>query len=204
MIPRPLRPAAAALLTSWLAGACSVVDLEAEPLAIHDLRTTLPASEGTPVPLALAVAEPAALQPLASERIATRSEEGALGVLSGARWAASGTRMVQEQLLRAFEGDGRLRAVSRAGEGIERDCVLASDLRAFEYEQATGRVRTALQARLVCGPERRLVASRAFAAEAGVTGSGAPAVVAAFEGASADLVAAVVRWALDVAPAPDP
>lgn len=204
MISRPLRPAIAILLTAWLAGACSVVDLEAEPLAIHDPRTSLPPLGGEPVELALAVAEPAALQPVASERIATRSEEGALGVLAGARWAASGPRMVQEQLLRAFEEDGRLRAVSRAGEGIEHDCTLASDLRAFEFERGTGRVRTALQARVVCGPARRLVASRAFATEAGVTESGAPAVVDAFETAAAGLVAAVVRWTLDVAPAADP
>lgn len=204
MIPRPLRPLLAALLTTWLAGGCSVVDLEAEPLAIHDLRTTLPPLGGEAVELALAVAEPAALQPVASERIATRSGDGALGVLADARWAASGPRLVQEQLLRAFEEDGRLRAVSRAGEGIEHHCTLASDLRAFEYERGRERVRTALRARLVCGPARRLVASRAFATEAGVTGSGAPAVVAAFETASADLVAAVVRWTLDVTPATDP
>lgn len=174
--------------------ACTLVDLEPEPLAIFDLRAVAVAAAEQPGIRAVAVAPPEALAPLASDRIAVRGADGALGVLAGARWAGSGPRLVQDLLLRGLEDAGAVASASRLGAGARHDCVLGGDLRAFEYLRGEGRVRVALRARLTCGAAPGRAVHRAFEASAPVRSSGAASVVGAFDAALADLVPAVVAW----------
>lgn len=185
------------LLLAALLPACTLVDLEPRPLAIFDLRAAPVVALPTPVTGILAVAEPEALAPVASDRIVVRGADGALGVLADARWAGSGPRLVQELLLQGLEDGRAAAAVVRRGSGVAPDCMLGGDLRAFEYRPGDGTVRVVLQARLSCAGASGAPSSARFEAAAPVRGDGAVAVVGAFDAAMAELVPAVVSWVVD-------
>ena len=111
----------------------------------------------------IAVAEPAAVQPLESDRIVVREASGAVSSVSGGQWADRLPRLVQSRLIQTFENSSGLRAVSRPGGGIAPDFQLTSDLRAFQIDAATGQAVVEMSVKLVNERSGRIAATRIFA-----------------------------------------
>ncbi|MEO8445110.1 MAG: ABC-type transport auxiliary lipoprotein family protein [Gammaproteobacteria bacterium] len=180
-----------------LAAGCTLIKRDQQALAIYDLRPAgLAIAPGPASRWQLLIDEPAALEPVAGARIATRTPEGALGVLAGGRWRGTAPRVLQSLLLDAFRQSGRIVGVSQLGSGVPGDCTLVSTLRDFQYEQRSRAVRISLAASLVCGQANGIVASRTFAGDTAVKGSGITAVVDTFQQGMAALAPEIVDWAL--------
>ena len=189
------------LLVALLLGGCTLLDNTPKTVPVFDLRlgTVVPdpgASPGDAVEWQLAVDEPAALAPVSGARIVTRAPDGGLGVLAGGSWAARGPELVQAVLVEGFARSGRITAATRLGSGARGDCTLLSDLRDFQYDQASRTVQLTLGASLTCGPAGQVVAARAFSQAVAVEGRGLGPVVAAFQQGAAMLVPELVDWTL--------
>ena len=117
------------------------------------------------VPWQLVVATTSAAPIIDSQRIAVRPSPAELQVYKGANWARRPTDMLEDVLLRTLEESGKVRAVARAGSGINADYRLVLDLRRFESDYAGAAVPSAtieVNAKLLHAQDERVVASRTF------------------------------------------
>ncbi|MCE3004903.1 MAG: ABC-type transport auxiliary lipoprotein family protein [Xanthomonadaceae bacterium] len=192
---RIARVAAAASLALALSACAALFDTR-ETLAIWRIDAVPAAPAGDPVAWQLAVDEPTAAEPLDGARIVLAPGGGEFGVYRGARWGERAPRLLQDLLLRSLADSGRIAGLGRGTDGVRADYRLLVDLRAFHVEADAGQARIALSARLLRWPDGSVVAAQAFEAEAPVARGGIPAVVAAFESASAELVPALAAWTL--------
>lgn len=193
--PRIARTLLAASLALALS-ACSALFDTRETLAIWRIDAVPAAPAGEPVAWQLAVDEPTAAEPLDGVRIVLAPGGGEFGVYRGARWGERAPRLLQDLLLRSLADSGRIAGLGRGTDGVRADYRLLIDLRAFHVAADADEARIALSARLLRWPEGTVVAAQAFEAEAPVARGGIPAVVAAFESASAELVPALAAWTL--------
>src|SRR5919112_184429 len=69
----------------------------------------------------VAVAEPAAVQPLESEKIVIKDANGAVAAVGGGQWADRLPRLVQSRLIQTFENSSGLKAVGRPGDRATPD-----------------------------------------------------------------------------------
>lgn len=191
---KPLFPLALAVLL----GACSILP-EGEQLTVYRLPATPQAvSTAAPVGWALQVDKPLASPLLDSTRIAVLPEGDRVSAYQGVRWEDRGTRVLRDRLVDAFRADGRVVAVSSDESRLVTDLALSGDLRAFQGEYRAGRVEAhiLLEARLVSGDSRRMVASRRFEVREPATGTAPAEVVKAFGVAADRLSREVLEWTL--------
>src|SRR5687768_1229241 len=118
--PREGRPAtrlalrgAGLILLAGLAAACS----SGSAPTTFDLSAASGRVRGS-VPGQVVVAEPAAVQALAGDRILTKDAAGTISVISGAQWADQLPRLVQARLIHTFENTSSIRAVNRPSTGV--------------------------------------------------------------------------------------
>ena len=112
----------------------------------------------------LAIPDPTALSVLDSEKILTRSAAGVSSSLPDAQWSDTVPKLLQTQIIQAFENAGTLGAVSRPLEGVTGDFQLLIDIRRFQI--AVGAEPAAdveLTAKVLDG-KGRIVDTRTFSA----------------------------------------
>lgn len=145
----------------------------------------------------LLIAEPGAMQPFDGDAMIV-SAGGRYEMIAGSRWSERLTRLVQERIVRGFAARGL--AVGRTGTGLNGDFVVGSDLTRFELVADDGMTASVeLTMRVVDATSGRIVAARAFRAEAPASSAEPADAVAAFDRALDGLLPQITSWALAAA-----
>lgn len=138
-------------------------------------------------------------RPYDSLRIAVRPSPQELQVYKDGVWAQRPSEMLTTSLLRTLEDSGRLRAVARAGTGVNGDYRLLLDVRRFEADYAGGATPQAtieLNAKLLRNESADVVATRTFTVAEPVAGTAVPQVVEAFDRALVRIDREIAGWTL--------
>jgi cholesterol transport system auxiliary component len=142
----------------------------------------------------LVVVDPAALQPLDSNDVIVRRQDGTLATLAQAQWSDRLPRVVQTRLIQAFENAGAVGHVGFSGGPITPDLTLDLEIRAFELDVGAGEARVQIAAKLLAAGTGRVVAARIFDGQASITGSG-PERAHSLDQALGSVLGEMVRWA---------
>ncbi len=142
----------------------------------------------------LVVAEPLAIQALASEKIIVKDETGAVSFIGGGQWADQLPRLVQARLIQTFENARGVAAVGRIGDRLTADYQLNSDIRSFEIRPGTGEAVVEISAKLIADRTGRVVRSRVFTARVPGSASDAGMAASALDAALSDVLRQIVRW----------
>jgi cholesterol transport system auxiliary component len=128
----------------------------------YDLTAPRQVRAGSSAVGQIAVAEPAAVQPLEADRIIVKEPSGAVSAVAGGQWADRLPRLVQSRLIQTFENSSGLRAVTRPGSGVTPDFLLNSELRAFQIDAGTGEAVVEISVKLVSDRSGRIATTRIF------------------------------------------
>ena len=194
--PRGVRQLLAIGSFSLLA-ACSILP-RSEPVQIYLLPgQTTAASQAGAVSWSLRLNTPQASQALNSTRIAVVPQPNEFSTYAGSSWSDPAPRLLRNHLLKAFQNDGRVPALSSDDANLQADLQLGGELQAFQSEYRNGSVSVVirLQAQLVDN-RQQILASRHFEVIQPVQGTAVPAVVSAFGQASDQLAAQLLQWVL--------
>lgn len=143
------------------------------------------------------VPEPTALKALDSDQVVIRLSGSEIQYLAKSQWSDRLPKMVQAKLVQAFENTGKIGGVGKPGEGLAIDYQVITEIRSFEI--ATAGADTAVVeifAKILNDRNGTVGAQKAFRATVPVRGSGAPAFVAALDGAFAQVAGEIVGWTL--------
>lgn len=152
----------------------------------------------TSVAWELAIGTPAASHALDSTRVFVMTAPGVLETLPGARWSDPVPDLLQRLVIDAFRGSGRITGVGASSTMLHADFALALDVQRFDLDTSGGtpQASIAIHAAIEDLATNRVVAGRAFAANAPAAGTTGTAPLAAFETALAHLLPEVVDWTL--------
>jgi cholesterol transport system auxiliary component len=139
----------------------------------------------------LAVLEPSASLPLASERIVMRTAPEAIAYLKGAQWASELPSLIQARLIDSFENAHALRAVGRPG--LVANWSLETEVRRFEADVTSGEARVEISANLLTA-NGRIVTSKVFSAQVPAPKDDATTVTAALDQALTNVLRQIVLW----------
>jgi cholesterol transport system auxiliary component len=159
---------------------------------------TLTPSSVPGIDLTLRVTRPETSGLLAGTRIAVVPQDNQLSAYQQVRWVSPLPVLWRDQLIEAFQQDGRLRHVGSDSDNLRADIELGGVLRAFQAEYHQGRplVLIRFDARLVDPYRRTILASRRFEVVEIPQGTEVPAVVAAFGVAHDRLARELLDWLL--------
>ena len=193
-------------------------------LQLYVLAPTLPAApaggSGAPVTWQLAVALPQAPASLDTVRVALNPTPLTMDYFANASWPDRLPLMLQGLLLEGFEKDGRAPGAARDLAALHADYVLQTDIREFQAHYATPpeandkssdkastpppeiylRIGTSLMAM----PETNIVARKEWIASATANSNALPDIIAAFNTATAKLLADIINWTITAAPSVAP
>lgn len=200
-----IRPMIAALLGVTLLGGCSALGALGDAAKRQDAyQLQAPAdavvARGAPRAEDLIVEIPAASGAIDTDRILIRPAPTQVQYLPGARWIESAPLMIQSALVEGLERSGGFRFIGRKPLGASGDVALVSNLVEFGAvlvpgtEGATVNVRLAL--RLVREDDAAVVASQTLAASQTAPDTTTPALVDAYDRATARVIAEAVAWVL--------
>ncbi len=150
------------------------------------------------------VAEPTAAAAVAGDRIVMKPNALQVTLIGDGRWVEPAPAHVRNLVARSLANTGRYAFVTTASVGPLPDFTLMTDVDAFEAEllpkgsAAPARVVVSLTLSVVRDADGRLVASRRFSRTAEASGTGALAVVSAFEAAMSAVLREGVPWATTV------
>lgn len=200
--PAPLRVFALAVLVAALP-ACSLLGgKKAPPSQFAPVAQAAPDPSWPRVDAQLTIAPVQIARPYDSLRIAVRPSPQELQVYKDGVWAQRPSEMLTASLLRTFEESGRLRAVARAGSGVNGDYRLLLDVRRFEADYAGAPAPQAsieISAKLLRSEDASVVASRSFTVAEPAAGTAVPQVVEAFDRALIRVDREVTGWTLTTA-----
>lgn len=214
--PAP-RAAAVAMLAGSLLQGCTSGLLESQVAAPEVYRlgqVSTAADPGARPPstpaltLALTVARPRASQALDTDRIAVVPQPRRFDYYADVRWAEPAPQMLQQNLVAALEASGRFAGVLAAPARVPSELLLDVEVRHFEAVAespgATPEVHVQVQTSLV--DMRRAARLASFTSEARVAAADnrRGAIVAAFDEASARVIADVVERAAAAVPTASP
>ena len=162
-LKRPPRRAFTSLLACVGAAALVAACSSSSSVTNYDLTAPRQVRAGSTALGQIAVGEPAAVQPLESDRIVVREASGAVSSVPGGQWADRLPRLVQSRLIQTFENSSGLKAVSRPGSGVTPDYQLTSELRAFQIDAPAGQAVVEMSIKLVHDRSGRIATTRIFA-----------------------------------------
>lgn len=143
------------------------------------------------------IAEPQALKALDSQQIVIRTSGAALQYLADSQWSDRLTKIVQAQLVQAFENTGRVGGVGQPGEGLAIDYQIITTIRAFEVSTAGEDAAVVeISAKLLNDRNGVVRAQSVFRSTSRLSGSSNEAYVAALDRAFGRVTADLVTWAL--------
>lgn len=168
--------------------------LGGRPPITYDLSATAAQPAARRVSRTILISEPEAIQTYDTDRIVAREAGGVLSYLPSAQWSDRLPKLVQTRMVQAFQ-DAGVSNVGRTTDPLNPDRVLASDIRAFEIDIASGRLAVvSLNVRIVDDWNRRIVASTAFTATVPVVGTDAASSVPALNSALGQVIEQIVSW----------
>ncbi len=182
-------PALFALLAAIGLAGCA-----ATPPVTYDL-----ASAGTDVKAArsgasIVVADPTAVQTLASTHIPVRSDGGEISYLPDAQLTDTVTRVVQIKTLEAFENAG-IDKVGLPGDRLAADVALLMTVRTFEIDAASGGIaKVEISARLLHERSGRVLAAKVFSGQGPAPLDTAASAVNGLDTALAQVLQDMVSW----------
>ena len=182
-----------------LGGCAAIPGFGPRPVDAYDLRVSLSPVEGRRLSRTqLLVPEPAALALLDGENIAIRRLDGSLQLLAGARWSDRLPRLLQAELIKAYQQSGRVGGVGRPGEGLAIDYQIIADIRAFEIRVGKDKdhAHVELFIRILNDRDGTVRAERPFSASVPVTGAGDYMFVSALNQAFGLVALQIVNWSL--------
>ena len=185
------------LLTLLLAG-CSILP-EAEELRIYQLPTSSLPGSATTAPHegdVLRINRPQASPLLDSTRIVVMPQTHQLSAYQGVRWSDRAAVLLRDRVMERGRESGRFRAIISDDLPAPAELELAGELKAYQIEYRNGAplALIRLQASLLRGGSRDVLASRAFVAEQAVDGTSIEAAVDALGRASDDLAHELMAW----------
>lgn len=143
------------------------------------------------------VPEPTALKALDSDQVVIRLSGSEIQYLAKSQWSDRLPKMVQAKLVQAFENTGKIGGVGKPGEGLAIDYQVITEIRSFEISTAGADTAVVeIFAKILNDRNGTVGAQKAFRATVPVRGSGAPAFVAALDGAFAQVAGEIVGWTL--------
>ncbi|MEO0619357.1 MAG: ABC-type transport auxiliary lipoprotein family protein [Pseudomonadota bacterium] len=147
--------------------------------------------------LHLVVNEPQALRALAGDRIAIRPRRQEIQYFANASWSDQLPRLVQARMIETLGRSSKFGAVARAGDRLDADVALATDIRAFEIELDGRRAvaRVDILVRLIDPRRARVLTERGFAETTRAARDSAPAGVAALDASVRAILPRVAAWA---------
>lgn len=179
--------------------ACTLIP-KAEPIRVFLLPgAQVPAPGATQAfDQALRIHTPQASRILAGPRIAVVPQGNQISSYQGARWSDTAPTLLRDRLIEAFQQAGPMTAVSSENDNLHADLELLSDLRAFQSEYIDGapQVHIRLDASLVQGTSRKVLASRRFDIRQRSTDERVESIVTAFGQASDELSRQLIEWTL--------
>ena len=203
-----------ALLASvTLISSCSILP-KPEPFDVYRLpaatQNSGSASHGRPQQWSLRLTKLQSSEALNSPNIAVIPQGDVISHYKGSRWSDPAPVLLRNRLLDGFQRDGRVALLSTDDSLFHGDLELGGNLQAFqtEYQGSSANVVVRLDALLVRGYDRRILASRRFEVRQPLSDVQVPAVVAGFGQANDQLTVQVVNWAVEqgqrLAPPPRP
>ena len=203
----PLRESSPALRAAVLAAAfalalpgCSLLGgKKAPPQQFAPMATGTADPSWPRVDAQLSLAPVQVARPYDSLRIAVRPTPQELQVYKDGMWAQRPSEMLASTLLRTLEDSGRLRAVGRAGDGVNAEYRLLLDVRRFESDYAGGATPQAtieVSAKLLRPEQSDVIASRVFLQTEPAAGTAVPQVVDAFDRALVRIDRDIAGWTL--------
>ncbi len=143
------------------------------------------------------VPEPTALKALDSDQVVIRLSGSEIQYLAKSQWSDRLPKMVQAKLVQAFENTGKIGGVGKPGEGLAIDYQVITEIRSFEISTAGADTAVVeIFAKILNDRNGTVGAQKAFRVTVPVRGSGAPAFVAALDGAFAQVAGEIVGWTL--------
>jgi cholesterol transport system auxiliary component len=196
------RLAAAFLAVAALLAGCvsvSVGSADAPALTYYVLADARPATAAAPAPDAtvrLAIQGVAADALADSISIVFSRREGERAFYQFASWSERPSRRLAQLAQQRLEAGGRFASVTQLGQPVGADWLLTLALETFVHDvsAAPGRAQIVLRAELIDRRNRRLVGQRTFTAAPPVPEAAAPAAVAAFATATADILDQLAPW----------
>ena len=201
----PFRSALVFLVLSLVAG-CGAVSAVSDASGRKDAYTLSPATrggaDGTTAASGLrhvVVERPTSAGALATDRILIKPLPVQAQYLSDGRWSEPAPELVQTLLVASFQNLGGFLLVGRTGAGLQPDYTLMTELQAFQAEplgtsSVPLTIRTEAMMTVIRESDRRIVASRRFAASAIVASDDTLTVVSGFDSAMQTLLRDVVVW----------
>ena len=149
---------------------------------------------------ALSVALPVAPQSIDTERIALVNAPNIMDYFADAQWTDRVPVLLQSLLVDGFKASGRIVAVGRAGQGMNSDYELETEVYDFEAYYATPdtppNITVKLGATLVGSSNHEVAGTLRSAREAQAAGNDLPSITAAFSQAVAGAIEEIVTWSL--------
>ena len=189
----------ALLLVLPLAACSSLLNVQRTPFTIYSPKLAAAAASASAprVDWQLAIETPLASDALDTARIVVMPSPGVIEVYPGARWSDSAAVLLRNLIVQGFEDSRRIIGVGSAASGLRADYALAIEVRDFQLEMNGGtHAAIRLQVRLLDYTSNRVLAARAFDAEAPAATSDAAAAFAAFQDALNRIVPELVEWTL--------
>jgi cholesterol transport system auxiliary component len=184
-----LRRLAPVAVLAALTGACS----SGPAPATYDLSAPTSRIRGASGVQVL-VAEPAALQTLATQQILVKDASGSVSFIGGGQWADNLPRLIQTRLINTFENASQLRGVSRPSSGAVADVQLVSELRRFEIATPDNQAVAEISVKIVSDRDGRIVNGRIFRASVPASAVDAPNAARALDEALTVVMLDIVRW----------
>ncbi|GGH43417.1 ABC transporter [Frigidibacter albus] len=191
-----------ALVLTLLSG-CGAFTAVSEASAQRDAYTLSPAAAAASAPALgnghLVVELPSSAGALATDRILIKPEAFQAQYLPDAQWSEPAPALVQTLLVTSFQNLGGFRLVGRTGAGLMPDYTLMTELQEFQAQPAGPAaepldVRVSAMMTLIRESDRRIVATRRFAATARVQTDETTDVVRGFDSALREVLAEAVVW----------
>ena len=186
---------------SLLAG-CGAITSLSKASDEFDAYTLSPASSAGPASGGsrhLIVELPSSAGALGSDRILIKPVPYQAQYLPDGRWSEPAPALVQTLLIASFQNLGGFRLVGRTANGLNPDYTLMTELQEFQVEPLGAApagfvVKVGMMMTLIRESDRRIVASRRFAASAAVGSDDTPHLVAGFDRAMRAVLGEAVVW----------
>lgn len=175
---------------------CSAFSQASAPLDAFTLQP-LAVTAGTGTARHLVVELPTASGALGTDRILIKPNALQAQYLPGGRWVDPVPDLVQTLLVASLQNTGRYRLVGRDGAGMTPDFVALVEVNEFGADappDVAPMVQVALTVSLLDVADRRLLATRRFAAAAPAADTDPFTLVTAFDAASQQVLADAVAW----------